>query len=507
MSLLQVNQIDKVGGETPISVSNIIDTNKLRSTIERLSSEAGLTLVDGSFEEGASVTLKTEVIWQQATGKVFAWFQDGVKTVGSGSTPETTGGVGVGAWVDRTEETLKYDLAAENSDVIISEVRAGDMAAAYKNTPSNVISLSRMFDAVDGSDITSILSSAIAYSKLNGFIPIVIDLKSAVISGPLPQLNSSFDFVSLHGLGKRKTNISIGTAGDDVFTLSGGSGGSGGVVLSGLTLIGGATQKPLKNTGFCGARLRDVYIDCGTAVVLSNNIATGTFTEFFLFDSCELNVNSIFELGTGAGNDSFHGCGLTNRCIVNEKSTSTGLIKVGAAGDTHHTVWYNAPLDVHIFKRTAYPIIATQNSLSNVITTSGNVTIENFTELPQNFSDVGSNSRHQHAGTFIGFNGDVYAGSCVFSNLFSTYPSGVVGNGIADSAMTRKITTTTSLSTGVYDKSGNGRMVSVSISAGNYEYCLLVFFAGRVSHYINPSAVIVSTSRNFDIVGFNKFGL
>ena len=81
-----------------------------RTTMERVMAEAGLTLVAGSFEEGATVTLKTEVVWQQATGKVFAWFQDAVKTVGAGSTPETTGGIGAGAWVDRTDVVLRGEV-------------------------------------------------------------------------------------------------------------------------------------------------------------------------------------------------------------------------------------------------------------------------------------------------------------------------------------------------------------------------------------------------------------
>jgi hypothetical protein len=76
----------------------------------RLAAEAGLNLVDGSFEEGATVSLKTQVVWQQATGKIFGWFQDAVKTVGAGSTPETSGGIGAGAWVDRTDVTLRSDL-------------------------------------------------------------------------------------------------------------------------------------------------------------------------------------------------------------------------------------------------------------------------------------------------------------------------------------------------------------------------------------------------------------
>jgi len=82
-----------------------------RETLRRSYAEAGLTLVDGSFEEGATITLKTHVVWQQATRKVFGWFQDGVKTVAAGSTPATTGGIGAGAWVDRTQETFRSELS------------------------------------------------------------------------------------------------------------------------------------------------------------------------------------------------------------------------------------------------------------------------------------------------------------------------------------------------------------------------------------------------------------
>ena len=84
-----------------------------REALRRSCAEAGLTLVAGSFEEGATVTLKTEVVWQQATGKVFAWFQDAVKTVGAGSTPATTGGIGAGAWV--SVELQTYVLTEELS--------------------------------------------------------------------------------------------------------------------------------------------------------------------------------------------------------------------------------------------------------------------------------------------------------------------------------------------------------------------------------------------------------
>jgi len=87
-----------------------LNESSTRMLLKRQCAEAGLTLVDGSFEEGATVSLKSEVVWHQATGKIFGWFQDAVKTVGAGSTPATTGGIGAGAWVDRTDDSLRDEI-------------------------------------------------------------------------------------------------------------------------------------------------------------------------------------------------------------------------------------------------------------------------------------------------------------------------------------------------------------------------------------------------------------
>ncbi|MBD2798573.1 hypothetical protein ID856_19110, partial [Xenorhabdus sp. 18] len=109
------------------------------------------------------------------------------------------------------------------------------------------ISLKNHFGAKDGEDITHKLSDAINYSELNGYIPVFIDLTNAIISSNLPQLNNLFDFVPLHGLGREVTKIDIRNAGDNVFKWVGGSGGRGGVVLSGMTISGLESQKPLIN--------------------------------------------------------------------------------------------------------------------------------------------------------------------------------------------------------------------------------------------------------------------
>lgn len=83
-----------------------------RALWKRLAAEAGLNLVDGSFEEGAEITSSSDVVWWQAGSAIYGWHLNEAKTVPVGSTPATSGGVGALLWVDRTDITLQANLAA-----------------------------------------------------------------------------------------------------------------------------------------------------------------------------------------------------------------------------------------------------------------------------------------------------------------------------------------------------------------------------------------------------------
>jgi len=82
----------------------------VRSNIQRLASEAGYNLVSGSFEDGGTVTNITDVLWSQLEGKYYSWSGSIPPVVAAASTPETTGGIGAGAWVDRTDVTLRDEV-------------------------------------------------------------------------------------------------------------------------------------------------------------------------------------------------------------------------------------------------------------------------------------------------------------------------------------------------------------------------------------------------------------
>ncbi|WPK37822.1 tailspike protein [Escherichia phage AV125] len=70
-----------------------------RELWRRSLAEAGLTLVNGSFEDGAILNNKTDAVWYIAGGQCYTWGGAFPKAVPADSTPETSGGVGPGAWV------------------------------------------------------------------------------------------------------------------------------------------------------------------------------------------------------------------------------------------------------------------------------------------------------------------------------------------------------------------------------------------------------------------------
>lgn len=76
-----------------------------------------------SFEDGATLTLPNQVLRYKATGEYYRWDGDFPKTVSAGSTPEASGGVGIGAWVSVGDASLRSALITSDGGTFI---RIGD---------------------------------------------------------------------------------------------------------------------------------------------------------------------------------------------------------------------------------------------------------------------------------------------------------------------------------------------------------------------------------------------
>ncbi|EPM6208251.1 hypothetical protein [Enterobacter hormaechei] len=66
----------------------------------------------GTFQNGATLTLPNQILKDTSDGEYYRW--DGVfpKSVPSGSTPSSSGGVGIGAWLSVGDSTLRSMLSA-----------------------------------------------------------------------------------------------------------------------------------------------------------------------------------------------------------------------------------------------------------------------------------------------------------------------------------------------------------------------------------------------------------
>ncbi len=97
----------------------------LRWVAQQAISQFGYITLD-SFQKGAEITLPNQVLRDEATGEYYRWDGALPKSVQIGSTPGSSGGIGIGKWLSVGDATLKKDV----DDVIY---RVGSSPITFKN--------------------------------------------------------------------------------------------------------------------------------------------------------------------------------------------------------------------------------------------------------------------------------------------------------------------------------------------------------------------------------------
>jgi hypothetical protein len=111
---------------------NAMQDSITREIWRRSITEIGYDLVAGSFEDGAVVTLTTDVIWFKKENKIYKWVGSLPKTIPSSSTPSTTGGVSPsGDWVDVGDASVYSRLINELIAPDGSKLSLSQVATAY----------------------------------------------------------------------------------------------------------------------------------------------------------------------------------------------------------------------------------------------------------------------------------------------------------------------------------------------------------------------------------------
>lgn len=109
-------------GATPIGDTNWKPWSKDQAAVyqhaKRLAAEAGYNMVSGSFYFGGTLDSVDDVLFYEGDGKYYSWSGAFPKVVPAGSTPATSGGVGAGAWVDRTDVSLRAEITPSVTEAL-----------------------------------------------------------------------------------------------------------------------------------------------------------------------------------------------------------------------------------------------------------------------------------------------------------------------------------------------------------------------------------------------------
>lgn len=111
----------------------------LRWLAQQAIAQYGWILVD-SFQDGADITLPNQALRDEDTGEYYRWDGALPKHVGAGSTPGSSGGVGIGAWVGIGDASLRAMLASSSGTAMIGA--PGDITLqSYMNKVSCLLTI------------------------------------------------------------------------------------------------------------------------------------------------------------------------------------------------------------------------------------------------------------------------------------------------------------------------------------------------------------------------------
>lgn len=151
-------------------------TANTREQWRRTLSEAGLNLVDGSFEAGATAMKSTDAVWHIAGGQCYTWGGNFPKTITDNSTPESTGGVDPVAWISVKTSSLRSDILQSGIDGNVIITTSTSNISQLMMTSGIVCLTDRdncFFEIIPGTDA---VADGFAYISLsNGYILALLD--------------------------------------------------------------------------------------------------------------------------------------------------------------------------------------------------------------------------------------------------------------------------------------------------------------------------------------------
>ncbi|HHT2979315.1 hypothetical protein CVE39_04445 [Enterobacter cloacae complex sp.] len=242
----------------------------LRWLAQQAISQFGYITLD-SFEDGNTLTLPNQVLRLDATGEYYRWDGPLPKMVPEGSTPESTGGVGIGKWLSVGDASLRSQLASVTGFNLVGQVPDVTTLRNTEPTTASQRILLREYTAgtgygggqlravLDGSSYTD---NGVTVFKTTGgaaWIRVNADVITSFMAGTVPDNGVTDNTDAINRFLQSGKNLVMG---DGVFSHSGQISLQTGISLD----LSGATLKPSSSlliAAWRGDSLSDVKIKGG----------------------------------------------------------------------------------------------------------------------------------------------------------------------------------------------------------------------------------------------------
>lgn len=292
----------------------------------------------GTFTAGATLTdMRQTLLWevsQGGDGHEYGWtgsFLPSGKVVAAGSTPATSGGVGAGSWVDRTDDALRSDLNvvvkvfesvsdmdADASLVVGQKCRTLGYYAVGDGGGNDYIIVAAATGTDDGGSYIDLSGTGFQAKVLFGSVVNVKNFgakgdgitddtnaikKALMMQGRIFVPSGNYlitdtvnisNFVELFGEGSDNTTFTS-SANNTAFTVDPGAHLS----LSVIKLTSNVTT--LDATGCTSLSIKKATITGDTAVIV-NYDSSNQLTDLTVSDGCKVNGKVIFRIDS-LGND------------------------------------------------------------------------------------------------------------------------------------------------------------------------------------------------------------
>lgn len=140
-------------GNITVTLLDSYQQQNARELWRRSLAEAGLTLVDGSFGEGATANSATDAVWYIEGGECYTWGGLFPKAIPVDSDPASTGGISNTAWKPVSSKSLRADIItneALNSIYSREFNTVAEMAASSHLKPGMSVATKGFYTAGDG---------------------------------------------------------------------------------------------------------------------------------------------------------------------------------------------------------------------------------------------------------------------------------------------------------------------------------------------------------------------